>query len=70
MMFFFDEIVSSALACTSQPYSEEMAIRPSVTYVPCATSWRGETCDIITFAQFGEGNILSETCIDAESSDE
>ena len=30
----------SALAYTSQPYSEAMVMRPEVTYTPCATSAR------------------------------
>ena len=33
----FDEIFSSALAYMSQPYSEAMYMRPSVTYTPCDT---------------------------------
>ena len=32
----FDESFSSALVYTSQPYSEEMTMRPAVTYAPCA----------------------------------
>ena len=55
----FDESFSSALAYTSQPYSEEMEIRPYVTYTSCATSLRGKTGDIITFAQFEEEVILT-----------
>ena len=53
-----------------------MAMRPFVTYTPCATSLRGETSDIIAFAQFKEGNSPSgtnspsETRNDAESGDE
>ena len=43
---------------------------PSVKYTPCDTSLRGETGDIITFAQFEEGDLLSETHNDAESGDE
>ena len=39
----FDESFSSALAYTSRPYSEAMAMRPDVTYTPCATSSRGQT---------------------------
>ena len=42
---------------------------PSVTYAPCATSLREQTCDIITFTQFEEGDLLSETCNDAEIGD-
>ena len=53
----------------SRPYSEAMAMRPSVTYTPCATSPKEQTEDIITFTQFEEVNILSETSEYAESSD-
>ena len=34
----FDESFSSALAYTSQPYSEAMKMRTDVTYTPCDTS--------------------------------
>ena len=51
----------------SQPYSEAMAMRPFVTYKPCATSSREQTGDIITFTQFEEGNLLSKTHNDAKS---
>ena len=61
---------SSALAYTSQPYSESMAMRPAVTYTPYGTSSREQTGDIITFAHFEEGNILTKTRNDAESGDE
>ena len=44
-----------------------MAIRPDISYIPCATSPRGETGDKITFAQFEEGGLSSETCDDAAS---
>ena len=54
----------------SRPYSEAMAMRPSVIYTPYATSSKGKTGDIIMFAQFEEGNILSETRNNAESGDE
>ena len=57
----FDEKHSSALAYTSQPYSEAMAMRLDVTYTPCATSSREQTGNIITFAQFEEGNIFTKT---------
>ena len=46
-----------------------MAMRTFVTYTPCATSSREQTGDIITFAQFEEGNLLSETRENAESGD-
>ena len=56
----FDVIFSSALTYTLQPCSEAMTIRPAVTYTPCAASLREQTGNIITFAQFEEGNILSK----------
>ena len=65
----FYENISSALAYTSQPYSEEMAIHPAVSYTPCGTSLREQNGDIIIFAQFEEGNLLSETNDDAEIGD-
>ena len=58
------------LSYTSQPYSEEMAMRPDITYTPCATSSREQTGDIIMFAQFDEGNILTKTRNYAESGDD
>ena len=66
----FDKSFSSALAYTSQPYSEAMAMHPSVTYTPYATSSKEQTGDVIKFAQFEEGNILTETRNNAESGDE
>ena len=68
--FVFDESFSSALAYTSRPYSEAMVMRPEVTYTPYATSPKEQTGDVITFVQFEEGNILTETRNDAESGDE
>ena len=47
-----------------------MAICPAVTYTPYATSSEEQTGDVITFSQFEEGNILTETRNDAESGDE
>ena len=41
----------------SQTYSELMAMHPDLLYTPTCTPLRGETGDIITFAQFEEGNI-------------
>ena len=61
---------SSTLAYTSQPYTEAMAMRPSVSHIPCATSPREQTGNIITFTQFEEWNLLSESCEDVESGDE
>ena len=44
-----------------------MAMRPAVTY---AASSKEQTGDVITFTQFEEGNLLSETINDTESGDE
>ena len=66
----FDESFSSALSYTSRPYGEAMAMRPTVTYTPYATSSKEQTGDVITFAQFEEGNLISETRNDTESDDE
>ena len=65
----FDKSFSSALAYTSRPYSEAMAMRPEVTYTPYATSLKEQTGDVITFSQFEEGDILTETRNDTESGD-
>ena len=45
-------------------------MRPAVTYTLYATSSKEKTDDVITFKQFEEGNILTETSNDAESRDE
>ena len=37
---------------------------------PICNVFQKKTGDVITFAQFEEGNILTETCNDAESGDE
>ena len=66
----FDESLSSVLSYTSRPYSEVMAIRPAVTYTLYAMSSKEQTGDVITFAQFEEGNLLTETRNDTESGDE
>ena len=39
-------------------------MRPSVSYIPCATSSKEQTGNIITFTQFEEGDLLSETLED------
>ena len=57
------------LAYTSWPYSEAMAMRPSVTYTPYGTSSREQNDNIITFAKFEEGGLLSETRDYMESND-
>ena len=43
---------------------------PAVTYTPCTTSSREQTGDIITFANFEEGNIWTKSRNNAESGDE
>ena len=68
-MLCVDKSVSSALAYTSRPYSEAMAMRPAVTYTLYATSLKEQTSDVIMFTNFEEGNILTETRNDAESGD-
>ena len=50
----FDKSFSSALSYTPRPYAEAMAMRPTVTYTPCATSSKEQTGNVITFAQFEE----------------
>ena len=45
----FDESFSSVLSYISQPYSEAMSIRPTVTYTTCDMSSREQTGNIITF---------------------
>ena len=57
------------VAYISQPYSEAMAVRPAVTYIPCDTSSREQTSNIITFTQFEEVNILTKISNNAESGD-
>ena len=46
-----------------------MAVRPTVLYIPCDTSSKEQTGNIITFTQFEEGYLVSETRNDAESGD-
>ena len=66
----FDESFVGALSYTSRPYAEAMAMRSAVTYTPYAMSSKEQTGNVITFAQFEEGNLLSETRNDTESGDE
>ena len=47
-----------------------MEMRPEVKYTPYATYSKEQTGEVITFAHFEEGNILTKTCNDAESGDE
>ena len=44
-------------------------MRPEVTYTPYATSLREQTGNVITFAHFEEGNILTETFNGVENGD-
>ena len=46
-----------------------MAMSLAVTYTPYATSSKEQTGDVITFAQFEEGGLTTETLNDAESCD-
>ena len=64
-MLCLTKVFSSALSYTSRPYSEAMAVSPEVTYTLYATSSKEQTGVVITFAQFEEGNILTETRNDA-----
>ena len=57
----FDDISSSTLAYTSKPYSEAMDLSPDVPYITYDKSPREKTGDIITFAKFEEGYLLSGT---------
>ena len=45
-------------------------MRPAVTYTSYATSSKEQTGDVITFTQFEEGNLLTETRNNTESDDE
>ena len=55
----FEKSFSSVLAYTSQPYIETISMKPAVSYIPYATSLREQTGDIVTFAWFEEGILLS-----------
>ena len=66
----FDESFSSALSYTSRPYAEAMVMRPTVTYTPYATSSKEQNGNVITVAQFEEGDLLTKTRNDTESDDE
>ena len=66
----FDKSFSSALSYTSRPYAEAMAMCLTVTYTPYATSSKEQTSNVITFVQFEEGDLLTETRNNTESDDE
>ena len=63
----FDDIIFILLAYTSQPYAEDMSIQPDVSHIPYSTSSREKRGDIITFEQFEDGDLLSETFDNTES---
>ena len=65
----FDKSSSSALSYASRPYSEAMAMRLAVTYNSYVTYSKEKTGNVITFAQFEEGDLFTKTCSDAESCD-
>ena len=67
-MMVFYEMFYSTLAYTSQPYAQAMAMHPSVTHKLYDTFSRNQTGDIITFTQFEEGSLLTETRDNTESS--
>ena len=46
-----------------------MTMHPAVTYTLYVTSPKEKTGNVITFAEFEEGNILTEARNDKESSD-
>ena len=50
----FDDILSSNLKYTSQPYSEAMDMQPAVLYKWFSASSKEKTSDIITFTHFEE----------------
>ena len=66
----FDKSFSSALSYTSRPYLEAMAMCPTVPFTPYAKSYKKQTGNVVTVAQFEEGGLLTETCNDTESGDE
>ena len=47
----FGESFSSVLSYISQPYAEAMAMSPTVTYTPYATSSKEQTGAVITFCK-------------------
>ena len=49
--------------------SKTFEMRPAVPYTLYATSSKEKTGGVITFAQFEEGNLITETRNDTESDD-
>ena len=60
---------SSDLEYTSQPYTESMAMRLAVQYIPYAIYSKEKTVHVITFTQFEDGNLLLESCNRTERGD-
>ena len=54
----FDKLFSSALAYTSHPYSEAIAMQPEVSYIMYIPSSHEQTGDIITFPHFEDVCLL------------
>ena len=54
----FDEFVFSALSYTSRTHSEALIMRSEVSDILYAASSHEKTGNIITFAQFEEGNVV------------
>ena len=54
----FGETFYSPLSYISHPYSEVIATRPAVLYMTHATLYHEQTGNIITFAPFGEGDLV------------
>ena len=48
----FDKTFSSELSYTPHQYSEALAIRPAVLYIPYAESYNEQTSEIVSFAHF------------------
>ena len=57
------------LSYTTRLYSEAMAMRQALMYTLYATSSKEQTGDVITFVQFEEGNLLTETRNDTKIGD-
>ena len=62
----FYETFSIVLAYTSRPYSEALAMRPAVLYIPYTTSSTEQTGNIITLSQFEEGHLVENKLNAAE----
>ena len=62
MTLYLAKTFSSALAYTSHPYSEALAMQPSVLYIPYDTLSHEQTGYIITFAQIEEGGLVENEC--------